>query len=313
MKVLVTGASGLLGRSLVRLLTVTPGEYDVVGLAYSRATPPLRKLDLLDDAAVSSLFAEVQPEIVIHCAAERFPDRAAADPERTKALNVGVCSRLADECAKIGACLVYISTDYVFDGGVKSGEFAPYQPTATPMPLNLYGETKRDGEVAVLGVAGAHPVVLRVPVLYGVDQATLDESASLVVANVLKGASTEPKKVDDWGIRFPTLVDDVSAALKLIIDRQRQPEKLSGIFHCTASERTTKYTLALMMAEILGVPSAHLVADSEPPAGAPRPQNTQLDPSSLWAAVGSEVKFTPLRDGLAKALEAHTASFASVD
>ena len=108
-------------------------------------------------------------------------------------------------------------------------------------------------------------------------------------------------------------IDDVSAALKLIIDRQRQPEKLSGIFHCTASERTTKYTLALMMAEILGVPSAHLVADSEPPAGAPRPQNTQLDPSSLWAAVGSEVKFTPLRDGLAKALEAHKASFASVD
>ena len=51
----------------------------------------------------------------------------------------------------------------------------------------------------------------------------------------------------------------------------------------------------------------------EPPAGAPRPQNTQLDPSSLWAAVGSEVNFTPLRDGLAKALEAHKSSFASVD
>ena len=68
-----------------------------------------------------------------------------------------------------------------------------------------------------------------------------------------------------------------------------------------------------MMAEILGVPSAHLVADSEPPAGAPRPQNTQLDPSSLWAAVGSEVNFTPLRDGLAKALEAHKTSFTSVD
>ena len=59
MKVLVTGASGLLGRSLVRLLTVTPGEYDVVGLAYSRATPPLRKLDLLDDAAVSSYLEEM--------------------------------------------------------------------------------------------------------------------------------------------------------------------------------------------------------------------------------------------------------------
>ena len=62
---------------------------------------------------------------------------------------------------------MYISTDYVFDGGVKSREFAPYQPAATPMPLNLYGETKRDGEVAVLGVA-ARTIVVRVPVLYGV-------------------------------------------------------------------------------------------------------------------------------------------------
>ena len=139
---------------------------------------------------------------------------------------------------------------------------------------------------------------------------TLAESASLVVANVLKGAAAEPKKVDDWGVRFPTLVDDVARALQLLIDRQGQPEKLSGIFHCTASERTTKYRLALMMAEILGVPSEHLVADSEPPAGAPRPQNTQLDASSLWAAVGRKVEFTPLREGMAKALEAHRAGFA---
>ena len=74
------------------------------------------------------------------------------------------------------------------------------------MPVNFYGETKLAGEKAVLAVPAASPVVLRVPVLYATDQTLLAESASLVVASVLQ--STEPKKVDDWGVRFPTQGDE---------------------------------------------------------------------------------------------------------
>ena len=186
MKVVVTGASGLLGRSLIRLLTLAApsDDYEVIGLAYSRAEEPLRKLDLLDAEATTELLRELQPDVVVHCAAERFPDRADADPERARALNVDVCSRLAADCASCGAALIYLSTDYVFDGGVKSGAFPPYQTDAPTCPVNFYGQTKRGGEEAVLAVPACHPVVVRVPVLYGTDQATLDESASLVVAEV---------------------------------------------------------------------------------------------------------------------------------
>ena len=170
-KVVITGASGLLGRSLARLLTLSGvGAYDVVGLAYSRVEPPLRKLDLLDAAVMSEFLREVKPDVVVHCAAERFPDRVAADPDRARALNVDVSTRLAAECAGCGASLIFLSTDYVFDGGVKSGVFAPYAADAPTMPLQLYGETKRAGEEAVLAVPECHPLVLRVPVLYGYDQ-----------------------------------------------------------------------------------------------------------------------------------------------
>ena len=86
MKVVVTGASGLLGRSLIRLLTLAApsDDYEVIGLAYSRAEEPLRKLDLLDAEATTELLRELQPDVVVHCAAERFPDRADADPERAR-------------------------------------------------------------------------------------------------------------------------------------------------------------------------------------------------------------------------------------
>ena len=155
-------------------------------------------------------------------------------------------------------------------------------------------------------------LVVRVPVLYGYDQPSLDESASLVVAEVLRKhpAST---KVDHWGVRFPTAVDDVSKCLRAIIDAKRHDSAaLCGIFHCSSPEPATKYEQALLMAEILGVPATHLAPDPEPPAGAPRPQNTQLDCSGLWAALGARVEFTPLRDGLAKALAPFREGFGGV-
>ena len=111
---------------------------------------------------MEAVFDDFRPDVVVHCAAERFPDRVDQDPERAKALNVETCSRLAAECAACGASLVYISTDYVFDGGVKSGVAPPYGADAPPMPVNFYGETKLAGERAVLAVPEAHPVVLRV-------------------------------------------------------------------------------------------------------------------------------------------------------
>jgi nucleoside-diphosphate-sugar epimerase len=81
-KVMVTGASGMLGRSLCRCLAQYPDDFVVVPLGFSRAVPPMRKVDLTDTAALRTLFSEVQPDVLVHTAAERDPDRAAKDPTR---------------------------------------------------------------------------------------------------------------------------------------------------------------------------------------------------------------------------------------
>jgi len=124
-------------------------------------------------------------------------------------------------------------------------------------------------------------------------------------------AASSPQKVDDWGVRFPTAVDDVSRCLRALIDAKRgKPAAVTGIFHCSSPERSTKYGQALLMAELLGVPSEHLTPDPEPPAGAPRPQNTQLECSALWEALGTTFEFTPLREGFRKALAPFQSDFA---
>ena len=102
-----------------------------------------------------------QPKVIVHAAAERRPDVSAEQPEQVLALNVESTRHLA-QCAKeVGAYLIYISTDYVFDGTQP-----PYEVDDQPSPLNFYGETKLAGERALAEVMDDY-AVLRVPVLYG--------------------------------------------------------------------------------------------------------------------------------------------------
>merc|ERR1712038_1995772 len=113
----------------------------------------------------------------------------------------------------------------------------------------------------------------------------LAESASLVIAKTL--LSKVPTTVDNWGVRFPTLVDDISTILKLIIDATMRPkDPINGVrLHVSSPEKCTKYELAKIMAEIVGVDGSHIHPNSNPPSGAQRPQNTQLDCEETWKAL----------------------------
>lgn len=146
-------------------------------------------------------------------AANRFPDKVDKDPEGTRRLNIEASAALARLCAERSTLLVYISTDYVFSG--KPGD-APYEAEAPTGPTNLYGQTKLDGEHAVLeeykkaGKEGLG-VVLRVPVLYGKAE-TPSESAINVLLDTVKKAEGEgpPIKMDHWSLRYPTNTEDVA-------------------------------------------------------------------------------------------------------
>lgn len=275
MKLLVTGATGLLGRALMRELEKNE-RYSVTGTAFTRARATLERLDLTDTAAVTKYARALRPDMIIHTAAERRPDVSQKHPEKTTALNVAATRTLAAAARDIGAFILYMSTDYVFDGTAP-----PYSPHATPNPLNLYGRSKRDGEVAVWDET-SDACVLRVPVLYG-EVETLSESPITVIAENLihAGPSGTVQKTDNWAVRYPTYVGDVARVIHGISEHRVNHPGFYGTYHWSGNEAFTKYTMARVIAKIIGISGECVQPDDGPPAGAPRPKDSHLDCSEL--------------------------------
>ncbi|KAI3477613.1 hypothetical protein L1887_60653 [Cichorium endivia] len=199
MKVLITGASGLLGRAVHHLCTEK--SYDTKALAFTRSDPSkgLVKLDLTDPAAVESCLKDFQPDVIVHTAAERRPDVVENDPAASHAINVEAPASIATLAAQLDKppILINISTDYVFDGSKP-----PYTVDDAPNPLNAYGVSKLQGERAVAEHAKpGHFTNLRVPVLYG-RTITNDESAVNVLLNAIQppAGSSSPKKCDAYAV-----------------------------------------------------------------------------------------------------------------
>lgn len=289
-KILVTGASGLLGRAVMRHLAQFT-DHHVTGLAYTRSGPGIRRADLTDPHAIDALFAELQTDIVVHCAAERRPDVSEKDPAATTRLNVETTRQLAEACQRSNSWLVYLSTDYVFDG-----RQPPYQPSDSPHPLNHYGVTKLAGETAVRETLPA-ALVLRVPVLFGQIE-TLDESAVTTIAKSV--ISNQQQTLDHWAVRYPTSTDDVAAVIAQCIARKAAYPDFGGTYHWSGNEAFTKYEMAKIIAQAWQRDASHLSPDSREPAGAPRPRNCQLATDALeQLGIGSR---TPFRAAIAAAI-----------
>ncbi|CAK7209495.1 hypothetical protein SBRCBS47491_000463 [Sporothrix bragantina] len=288
-RVLVTGASGLLGRQVVRAFQ--QAGWDVTGTAFSRANgTSLIKVDLEDAAAVKDALDRVQPSVVVHCAANRFPDKVDKDPEGTRRLNIDASEALATLCAERNAVLIYISTDYVFPG--KPGE-APYEADTTPAPPNLYGESKLDGEKAVLGVYAKHAgsgraVVLRVPVLYGSAEKPAESAVNTLLDTVNKvQAEGVTAKMDHWSIRYPTNTEDVARVVKDVATKYKETDastKLPEVLQFSSEDRFTKYEICQLLAGVLGVKLDRLEPDptgGNVPGGVQRPYDCHLSTKAL--------------------------------
>ncbi|EPS95126.1 NAD-binding protein [Fomitopsis schrenkii] len=270
MRVIVTGASGVLGSAVYKAYKAA--GHDVAGWANTRPTEELKKVDLLNTAEVEQAVVDFKPDWIIHCAAERRPDVAEKNPEATQQLNASVPEHLARLAHARRFTLVYVSTDYVFDGASP-----PYPPSARTHPLNLYGRTKRDGELAVLGVVGARAVVLRVPVLYGPAPRNADTAVN-VLLDVVADQSEKQYKMDHFATRYPTCVVDIADFL-IRLSSLPPSRAIPPILHYSAGEPFTKYEMCLVFARLLGVPHKHIVPDAEEPKGeaaTTRPRDCQL-------------------------------------
>ncbi|XP_072256915.1 methionine adenosyltransferase 2 subunit beta isoform X2 [Pyxicephalus adspersus] len=291
-RALITGATGLLGRAVYR--EFKDNNWHVVGCGYSRARPRFEYLNLLDTSAVKEFVCEFKPHVIVHCAAERRPDIVENHPDSATRLNVEASANLAKEAAAAGAFLIYISSDYVFDGSNP-----PYREDSVPNPLNLYGKTKLEGERVVLQNCD-NAAVLRVPVLYG-DVEKLEESAVTILFDKVQ-FSNKSANMDHWQQRFPTYVKDVANVCFQLSEKKMQESSLiKGIYHWSGNEQMTKYEIACAMADAFNLPSSHLRQITDEPVGAtPRPWNPQLDCSKLEElGIGQR---TPFRVGIRDSL-----------
>ena len=291
-KVIITGASGLLGREIYRVLKSE--GWDVLGLSFSRARGELRSVDLRKREEVEQVFNEHQPTLVVHAAAERRPDVVQNDLESARALNVSATEQLAQLCQQRGCFLIYISTDYVFDG-----KNPPYRPDAAPNPLNAYGQSKLDGEKVVVKTC-EDSAILRVPILYG-EIESLNESAVTILFKVVK-AGIEAQ-VCDYQRRYPTHTFHVASVInKLAHKVVTSRTHCRGTWHCSASECITKYGMATIMGEVMGLKTDHLIPIRKAMSSTPRPYDCQLDCTSTDALLGKPDALT-FKEGIQQVLK----------
>ncbi|KAF1928281.1 NAD(P)-binding protein [Didymella exigua CBS 183.55] len=313
--VLVTGASGLLGRQVQRQFARS--GWKAIGTGLTRTSPPdIVALNILNRKHIDALLDDVKPDVVVHCAANRFPDSCSANPAAAHSLNVQASRALAEAAVARGMFLLYVSTDYVFPG--RRGE-APYQPASVPDPPNVYGRTKLEGERAVLDVAASAPaanaaVVLRVPVLYGSCDEPRESAVNVLMSQLWAAqkldAPAPAVAVDDWALRFPTNTDDVGRVCRDIADLYRSPDNaatdLPPILHFSSEDRMTKWQMVQTFADITGLPLDKLAPsrpDDEPGQDTTRPYDCHLDTSAL-RELGVNVSTVGFRDWWSKELGA---------
>jgi len=240
MKILVTGANGLLGGKLVDLLSMQAGIQTIATARKTSSFLPknvsFRELDVTDASATDRIFSEVKPDVVIHTAAMTQVDQCETERELCWTANVTGVENVILACEKNNTHLIHVSTDFIFDGS-----YGPLDESAIPNPVNYYGESKLAGEKAIQK-SNVRWAILRTVLVYGISP---DMNRSNIVLWVKK--SLEDKKTinvvnDQW--RTPTLAEDLAMGCYLAASK-----KATGIYHISGEEMMTPYEIAIATAD----------------------------------------------------------------
>lgn len=247
MKILLTGANGLLGQKLVALLRQQPAvEIVATGRGTNRLSelyPDLRfvALDVTDGPQVHQVLSQERPTHVIHTAAMTNVDECELNHAPCWQQNVTAVEHLAAACAALDIHLTHLSTDFIFDGSA-----GPLAEDAAPAPISHYGESKLAAERVVQGTAGLRWAIARTVLVYGVLHGGGRTNIVLWVRDSLRAGKTIKVVDDQW--RTPTLAEDLAQGCWLLARHSAQ-----GIYNVSGDELLTPYAMALRVADYFGL------------------------------------------------------------
>jgi dTDP-4-dehydrorhamnose reductase len=274
----IVGAGGQLAFDLIRTCP------EPAALAMLRH----EDLDLLDPSRVRHVLGDLRPRVVLNGAAYNLVDRAEDEREQAFALNARAVGTLAATCAEIGATFVHFSTDYVFDGRKRS----PYLESDAPNPVNVYGESKLEGERLALGRC-ERTFVFRVCGLYGVARASGKGGTNFVETMLRLAAGRQRIRVVTDQVLTPSYTLDVSRAVWRVLAGARP-----GLYHVTSAGETSWYDFAREIFRLCGLaPDLTPVTQAEFGARARRPAYSVLGHGGLTALGADDPR--PWRDALA--------------
>lgn len=268
-KIFGIGITGLIGSRLVELLS---GQYNFHNLSLETG------VDITNPQTLSVLENDTEHSIVFHLAAKADVDGCEQDKEAGEGgaawkINVEGTRNVVNACRKSGKKIIYVSTDFVFDGVKPEGEV--YTEDDSPNPINWYAKTKYEGE-KIVQASGLPYLILRLAYPY---RSPFPQKKDLVQAMVTRLKNKEPITAVTDHIMSPTFVDDLAGAVGLLITKRE-----TGIFHTAGSQPLSPYQLAVLIAQVFALDQTLIGQTTREEFfknRAPRPYNLALNNAKI--------------------------------
>ncbi len=269
MKILVTGANGQLGNEMKDIL-----EKECPGMTLYT---DIQELDLLDAQAVGVFVSKNEITHIVNCAAYTAVDKAEEDKALCAAVNIDAVKNLANAADAVGAKIIHISTDYVFDGTAHR----PYKESDKVNPMSQYGTTKRTGETALIALA-PESIIIRTSWLYSI------YGNNFVKTMIRLGKERDQLKVVCDQVGTPTYAKDLAKAIYVILMSHQWVE---GIYHFSNEGVCSWYDFTKSIHRIANITTCNVlpIPTEDYPTAATRPSYSILNKSKIKATYGVEI------------------------
>jgi len=267
LKLLVTGAGGLYGSKLAELAVARNFEVYSCDVQELPVYGNFVKFDVSNQAVVDEAFEHIKPDVVVHAASLTDVDKCELNKELAWKINVEGTRNIVESANSAGSFLIYISTDYVFNG-----EKGSYKESDKPDPINYYGLTKLKAEELVKGEA--EYFIARPSVIYGSTPAAGKVNFALWLIDTMRKGERVKIVTDQWNT--PTLNTNLAEMTMEVVER-----RLTGTFHLCGATRVSRFQFAEYVAEAFGLDKSLVdpVLSSQFKWPAKRPMDSSLDTS----------------------------------